>query len=180
MAKISLDSKFEEELINRCKSDKNAFGTLYSHYAKYILAFIKSKVESIETAEDICSMVFKKAFENIDGFKWQGISFSSWLYRIAKNSIIDYYRSKKDFVTTDYTTVASPEKSPEELFEKNAFEESIRKLIETLPEKERKIIYMKFFEGYTNKTISKILNLSESNIGTIVYRAISKLRESFN
>lgn len=180
MSKISLDSKFEEDLVNKCKTDKNAFGVLYNHYFHHILNFIKPKVDSIETAEDICSNVFKKAFEAIDGFKWQGISFSSWLYRIARNQVIDYYRSKKEHLPLEDALIPSHEKSPEELFEQSSFEEAIKNLIEELPEKERKIIYMKFFEGYTNKTISNLLNLSETNVSTIVYRAIAKLRETIS
>lgn len=180
MSKISLDSKFEEDLVNKCKTDKNAFGVLYNHYFQHILNFIKPKVDSVETAEDICSSVFKKAFESMSSFKWQGISFSSWLYRIARNSIIDYYRSKKEHLPLEEALIASHEKSPEEQFEANTFEESIKNLIEALPEKERKIIYMKFFEGYTNKTISNLLNLSETNVSTIVYRAIAKLREEIS
>jgi len=53
----------------------------------------------------------------------------------------------------------------------------VRRLLADLPEKERKIIYMKFFEGYTNKTIANLTDLSETNVGTIIHRTVGKLRE---
>lgn len=182
MSKISLDKNYEEELIKKSKKDKNAFAPLYEHYHKYILAFIKTKVSPYETAEDLTSAVFQKALEGIETFKWQGISFSSWLYRIARNTVIDFYRASnksKNDTSLENVEIMSHEKSPEDTAIDQDFEDQLKEVLAELPEKERNIIYMKFFEGYTNKTIAKLTGISETNIGTIIYRTIGKLRKYF-
>ncbi len=179
MSKISMDAKIEEELIKKCRHDKEAFGTLYNHYKDPIFSFVVSKVESEETAEDITSTVFQKAFEAIESFKWQGISFSSWLYKIARNTVIDHYRSKnkeRGKKSLEDLDIISDKNTPEEEFIETDFEQQIKSILETLDQKERGIIYMKFFEGYTNKTIAKLTGLSETNVGTIIYRTLIKLR----
>lgn len=181
MSKISLDKLTEEEIIKRCRKNKEAFGVLYEHYHKHILNFIKFKVDSVETAEDLTSVVFQKSFEGIDGFKWQGVSFSSWIYRIARNTVIDHYRSSNKYrldTKLEDENTRSLQKTPEESAEYLDFEDQLKDLLKTLPDKERKIIYMKFMEGYTNKTIAKLLGFSETNVGTIIYRAIGKLRQT--
>lgn len=182
MSKISLDPKTEEAIIKNCKKDKNAFGKLYKHYKAHILRYINTKVNDSETAEDLTSIVFQKAFEGIDSFKWQGISFSSWIYRIARNTIIDFYRinNKRRNITTENIEFISTEKNPEELAIHIEFETQMASLLNNLPTRERKIIYMKFFEGYTNKTIADLMELTESNVGTILHRTINKLRKIYN
>ena len=178
MAKVSMDPLLEQKLIKNCKKDKKAFEELYVYYNKPILNFIRSRVTDDELAKDLTSVVFKKAFEAIDAFKWQGVSFSAWLYRISRNTIIDQYRSdsRKSTVSLNDRDFPSGEKSPEESFENLDFEEQVRRLLADLPEKERKIIYMKFFEGYTNNTIANLTDLSETNVGTIIHRTVAKLR----
>ncbi len=182
MSKISLDSKTEERLVNEAKKNKEAFTALYTHYYPYILNYIVNKVGNKEAAEDLTSSVFEKALNAIESFKWQGISFSSWLFRIAKNTVIDFYRASSKYktqISLEYIDVPTTNKNPEELAIDEDFENRLKTLLNKLPERERKIIYMKFFEGYTNKTISGLVGVSETNVGTIVHRTVIKLRQSF-
>ena len=179
MSKISLDPELEKQLIKASKKDSEAFGQLYSHYNIHIYKYIVIKVSDQKTAEDLTSLVFQKAFKGIHNFKWQGVSFSSWLYRIARNAVIDHYRSsskESKNISIDNHIAKSREKSPEESAIHTEFEETIAEVLETLPPREREIVYMKFFEGYTNRTIAELLQISESNVGTILHRTIKKLR----
>ena len=180
MAKNSLEEQKERELIKKSKSDPNAFGEIYEHYHKDIHRFIKYRVSNTEAAQDVTATVFHKALKGIHNFKWQGISFSAWLYRIARNTVIDYYRSQNKHtgnVAIEDIKIASQAKTPEEKYIETEFEVTIKELIAELPDREQKIIYMKFFEGYTNKTIAELVDLSESNVGTILHRAMKKLKK---
>ena len=180
MSKVSLDPKIEKDLIEKSKKDPRAFGDLYSHYEKHIYRFVVLRVSSETVAEDITATIFRKALEGIENFRWQGVSFSSWLYRIARNSVIDYYRiNSKRGNNTSISDIDLPsgEKGPEEIAIEKEFEEQIQELLDTLNPRDRKIVYMKFFEGYTNKTIAELLEITETNVGTILHRSIGKLRE---
>lgn len=180
MSKISLDPKEEKKIIAEARKDRKKFAPLYKHYLPHIKKFFNIRVYSDpEVTEDLTSEVFKKAISGLDNFQWQGISFSAWLYKIARNTLIDFFRSEKKDVSINEMDYAleSKTKGPDELAIELLNEELLKNLLESLPERERNIIYMKFYDGYTNKTIAKVLGLSETNVGTIVYRAVKKLRK---
>jgi len=149
------------------------FEKLYAEYHPKILSFIKSKISSLEDAEDITSAVFEKAFKGIDNFRWQGVPISSWLYKIARNTLIDYYRKKKEIFSGD--KIESARQSPD--MEQNIISElRFEQILQQLNTRERGIVYMKFFEGHPNKNIAKKLKITENNVAIIVHRIIKKLR----
>ncbi|MDP2598640.1 MAG: sigma-70 family RNA polymerase sigma factor, partial [Candidatus Liptonbacteria bacterium] len=87
----------EEKLIKRAiKGGASAFGSLYDYYQPKIYRFVLIKVGRREEAEDLTHEVFQNAWQNISSYKDLGFPFSSWLYRIARNQIIDHYRTKRD------------------------------------------------------------------------------------
>ena len=153
--------------------EKN-FSQIYKdHYLK-ILNFLKSKTSKNEDAEDLTSAVFEKAYKGLGNFKWQGLPISSWLFKIARNTLIDFYRTQKKNAPIESIVHTKPINSQldQEVISDIYFEQ----ILKTLDPKERKIIYMKFFEGHTNKSIAEKTNLSETNVGTIIHRVIKKLR----
>jgi len=153
-----------------------AFEKIYKENYSKILNFIKSKTATVEDAEDITSVVFEKAFKGMGNFKWQGIPVSSWLYKIAKNSLIDFYRKKKYSLTTEkMLEIKGPIiNSEQDIMSNLCFEQ----IVNSLKPRERKIIYMKFFEGHTNKNIAKKLKLTENNVAIIIHRTIKNLRKA--
>jgi len=180
MSKISLDPKKEKRIIDKSRKNREEFAPLYKHYQPYIKKFFSLRVYAEpEAVEDLTSDVFKKAIAGLDNFQWQGVSFSAWLYKIARNTLIDYYRSVKKNISLSEleATIKSKDKGPDELAFDSLNEELLKRLLQNLPERERNIIYMKFYDGYTNKTIAEVLDLSETNVSTIVYRSVRKLRE---
>ena len=89
----------EKNLINRAKSgEAKAFGLLYDHYIPQIYRFIYLKVTNREEAEDLTHQVFMKAWQNINNYEERGFQFSSWLYQISRNQVIDFYRQKKQYL----------------------------------------------------------------------------------
>ncbi len=181
MSVVSLDPKIEQELVKAAKLNKSSFAKLYNHYFPHIKRFIENRVYNQDDGEDLTSSVFQKAFVGIDSFKWQGVSFSSWLYRIAHNTLVDYYRTQekqKNKVSIIDDIHESKFNTPEQDAIEYNQSEFMQKLLLTLPDREKKIIYSKFFEGNTNKQIATKLNLSETNVSTIVYRVLKKLREN--
>jgi RNA polymerase sigma factor (sigma-70 family) len=183
MSKISLDPEVEKKLVKKAKKDKKAFGVLYEHYNKHIKNFFDYRLSDNQFSEDLTSKVFEKALKGLDNFQWQGVSFSAWLYKIAKNTLIDHYRTaglKKVQALPSEEQLVSPHPTPSIEAEIYFEEEILKKVLDELPKREREIIYMKFFDGYKNKTISNLTGLSETNVGTIVYRTTRKLKEKLS
>lgn len=170
----------ERELVEQAKLDPANFAGLYDHYYPHIRRFFSVKLNKKDLVDDLTSTTFEKAIKNIDKFKWQGYPFSAWLYRIASNTLTDYFRKagrSKSIPMPDFIDAASETRSPEEETE-IAFETSaLEQVLGELKDRERKIIYMKFFDGYSNKVIAERLSISESNVGTIVHRGLQKLKQ---
>src|SRR5690242_19734781 len=79
-------------MVERARSDPDAFGELYRRYLPRLHAFAYRRTGDIEAAEDVTSAAFERALRNLDTFRWQSGGFGPWLFRIAANEIIDHYR----------------------------------------------------------------------------------------
>jgi len=179
-----LNPQKEQELIKKSKRDRRAFAPLYEFYHPRIERFFKIRIVDEVKSEDLTSKVFEKALIGLDNFQWQGVSFSAWLYKIARNTLIDFFResgkAKRNIPISDAPPLRDKGKTPEQLAIQKDGEDILHRLLEKLPSRERNIIYLKFFDGYTNRTIAKLTGLSETNVGTIVYRVVRKLRKELS
>jgi RNA polymerase sigma-70 factor (ECF subfamily) len=185
MSRVSLEPELEKRLVEESKKDPKHFASLYTHYYPHIRRYVQRRVsEDISVIEDITEKVFEKALRNINKFKWQGYSFSSWLYRIAGNTITDYFRENNDKHSKHTELIEDSVASmsldtPEHVFETEYADELLGNMISKLPSREREIVSLKFFSGYSNKVIADRLGISESNVGTIVHRCVQRMREYF-
>ncbi len=172
--------KDEKEIIRRAKAgDSQAFSLIYQEYGKQIFRFICWRTSDKHLSEDILQEVFLKAWDNIKNYKDRNLPIKAWLYKIARNTVIDYYRVKKPLVSLEeisFNLASLATSSLEKANIKLEFEKA-KKAIDSLPEIQKEVIVLKFIEELTNKEISKILNKSEGAIRIIQYRALKKLKE---
>lgn len=153
------------------------FGALYDAYVKKIYNFIYFRTHHKETAEDLTSQVFFKALEKIRQFNLERGSFSSWIYRIARNAVIDQYRTKKDDTAfEDALEVKSSENIENEIDNKNTLRE-IEKYLHTLKPEQREIIIMRVWDELTYQEISEITEKSEGSLKMMFSRTIAELRK---
>jgi len=174
-------AKKEQKLIKKIKKDKNHFSALYDDYFPLVLGYFKRRVKGHQLAEDLSSEVFEKVFRAIDDFKWQGVSLSAWIFRIARNLLTDYYRKKSKVADiVSLTELEDIVKDPEMSVVGDAIaDEESKALYDALREfreEDQYLIYYKFFEELSNKEISQLTGLAESNVGTRLYRIRNKLR----
>lgn len=168
----------EAEIVKRAQAgDSQAFGELYDHYLGQIYRFVYYKVFSKETAEDLVSDTFMKAFGRLSSYKENRGQFSTWLYQIARNTVIDYYRTQKSHISIDDTfDIPFNERTPEQidvLASLNKVEEYLKKL----PARQREIIMMRVWEGQSFKEIASNIGGSESSIKMAFSRSIRQLRD---
>lgn len=174
------ESLFLENLLNKAKKGETAaFGEIYNLFFKRIYTFIYFRVSHKETAEDMAEEVFLKAWTKINSAKEAG-SLEAWLYQIARNLVIDYYRNKKLVVELrEVENTLTYDDTVLDLLDLNHRQEILNRLIKQLPEEHQQVLKLKFFEDLDNEVIAQILNKSEGAIRVIQFRAISKLKELF-
>jgi len=183
------DLQNEKELIELAKQSPEAFGKIYDHNYSIILNYVLRRTGNSEIARDITGETFVKAFENIKNFKWQGVSFTAWLYRIAGNEIVNYFRKKtytavsleflqetQGFETESKTDLESELIEAEQELKRHEEFLFYRQKISELPIKYQEAIALKYFEGKNNKQISEILGKPENTIKSLLHRGLEKLR----
>jgi RNA polymerase sigma-70 factor, ECF subfamily len=173
MNELELQQAFEKAQ----KLDREAFGRIYDHFSEKLYRFIFFRVGHKELAEDILADTFVKAWTKIEQVS-SAKAFTSWLYQIAKNNVIDYYRVKK--VTVDLEEVVEVlEDASSPIDDANLMIEQrvVVELIEHLAIDQQQVLRYKFFEDLENIEIAQIMGKPEGSIRVIQHRAILKLKE---
>lgn len=169
----------EENFIRRAAAgDSEAFGLLYDQYHPQIYRFVFLKVSSKEDAEDLTHQIFMNAWEHVDGYRHQGFPFSSWLYRIARNAVIDHYRTRKEKVSledADPEMFALGENIQDDVGHVLEFER-VREAITKLSSLHQDVIIMRFVEELAIREVAAALKKSEGAIKLLQHRAILELQ----
>lgn len=156
------------------------FKSLYENHQQKVYYFILKRVSNVADAEDLTSIVFEKIYKKLPDFQWQGVSIESWIFTIARNAIIDFHRKNSKYrgnVDIDNLQVES-EDSDKELLTGLLDDESIRSLylaMSNLDSDDQYLVYYKYFEELSNSEIAERTGLSETNVGTKLYRLRKKL-----
>lgn len=150
-------------------------------YHKKVTDFVYKRVSNRDIAEDLTSEIFEKILKSINDFQWQGITLSAWIFRIARNHIIDYYRKnnkyKNDKSLEDVANyIVSNAPNIEIDIQADQDDQQVYKALMDLSAEDQYLVYYKFFEELSNKDISKITKISETNIGTKLHRIRKKLK----
>ena len=157
--------------------DFEAFGELYSIYLDRIYKYVLGHLGERMTAQDITEEVFLKAWKAIDSCKGREQTFSAWLYRIARNHLIDYLRRRRRLQTTEIRmeSLAGIDDVGQEM-ELKLEQQRLLEAISVLPDNQRQVIILKFVEGMDNREVGQIMGKSEGNIRVIQMRALRALR----
>ena len=167
----------ELQIIHSAKQDPKAFGLLYERYYHEIFVFINKKTDDLNISGDIASQVFYKALLNIKRYKYNGVPFSAWLYRIASNETNLYFRKSTAQRAISIDT-AGVEKMIT-LFEPSN-ERDIQPVIEAIAKlkpQEVEFIELRFFEKLSFRDIAYILNTTENNAKVKTFRIIKRIRK---
>jgi RNA polymerase sigma-70 factor (ECF subfamily) len=169
----------EEKLIkNAIKGEASAFGLLYDKYQPQIYRFVYLKVSHREEAEDLTHQIFLKAWQNMSDFNFRGFPFSSWLYRSARNQVIDYYRTKKSNIPLeDIVEIRIEDSRCSDNFEANLEIEKIKKTISRLNPGQQDVVILRFVEDFSVRETAEALNKSEIAVKLLQYRAIRNLKK---
>lgn len=168
--------KDEQALVDACqKGDLSAFGELYDAYVQKIYNFVFYKTMHKETAEDLTSLVFTKALNGIAGFK-EG-SVSAWLYRIARNTVTDHYRTAKQTVDiADVWDLDNGQELDTEYDIKQQLAE-VKEYLQTLKPEQRDIVIMRVWQGMSYAEIAETLGKTEGACKVAFMRTIRAMKK---
>lgn len=170
----------EYEVIKKCQKNPEHFAPLYRKYYDSIFIFIYKRVDHLEVTADITSRVFLKCLKHISKYKYQGVPFSAWLYRIAINEVNLFYRQQTRFERT----VSIDQQHIQHLCEEMEYDQVaidpevlISVLLEQLNSEDVQFIELRFFENRSFKEMGYLLGLTEVNAKIKTYRILKKLKK---
>ncbi len=169
----------ELKLVERAKTDTEAFSELYDLYFSRVYNFVAAKIGRQEDTEDLVSDIFMKILEKLDKFKDRGVPFGAWVFKICRNEIYDYYKKTGRDKTTDLDNAAEikdKDETPDKKAHQVELSEQVRKVLSELPERDQSVVELKFYSGLNNREIADALGLTESNIGVILFRVLKRIK----
>lgn len=184
MASGNLSQQEDEHgLLQRAlNGDAEAFGDLYLRYLEPIYRYIYFRVGSQQEAEDLTEEVFVRAWEALPTFTLRGLPFTSWLYRIAHNLVVDYRRRQRPLPMPEENlrNIAAPIPSPEEAAVHAQEVAMLVAALRELDDEEQQVILLRFVEDLSHGEIATIIGKSEGASRVIQHRALSKLQRALN
>lgn len=152
---------------------------VFEVYHKKVYSYFFYRIKDVLTAEDLTSQVFEKVIKNRTSYDKDKAPIGVWVFAIAKNCLNNYFREQKKHQFAPLETIMewfSNKETPEEyvLVEERNFK--LHQSINRLKDREKNIIALKFGAGLSNKEIAGIIGISETNVGSILYRSMKKLK----
>lgn len=182
--------QIEKLVVKAQKFDEAAFTELFEIFYEPLLGYISRRSDNDDT-EDLLSETWLRVVQYLPSYKTQkDASFRAWIFRIAHNKIIDYYRTLKKHLSIEDPSGSDDDdipysmqiqgderENPDQKLSRKLDQVELRKYIEALPALQREIIELKYLEEFTNTEIAHVLNKSEGNIRVIQLRGLRALRE---
>lgn len=173
------DLEIEKLVMKAISGDVDAFGELYTSHVTKIYRYVYYRVYSRERAEDITQEVFLKAWKAIGSCKGKEKTFSSWLYRIAHNLIIDKLRKSRKQSSRE-AELPEDIRDTADGMEISLEQRDLLKVIELLAPNQRQVIVMKFIDGMDNREIAESMGKSTGAIRILQMRALEALRKTLS
>ena len=169
-----------EYLVGRAiNGDSEAFGELYTVHVTKIFRYVYYNVHDKERTEDITQEVFLKAWKAIGSCKGKEKTFSSWLYRIAHNLIIDKLRKSQKQISHE-AELPDEIRDTSDRMEISLEQRDLLKVIDILSPNQRQVILMKFIEDMDNQEIAETMGKSTGAIRILQMRALETLRKTLS
>jgi RNA polymerase sigma-70 factor (ECF subfamily) len=178
----------DEELVKLTLTDKSNFGMLVDRYEAKLTRYIaRLGIRDLDDQLDVLQEIFLKAYRNLNAFD-ESFKFSSWIYRIAHNEAISWYRKKNvrpeghlvadgDEITT---FLSAKEDAPDVDFDKQINAQAVNEALLKIDEKYREVIILRFFEHKEYEEISDILKIPVGSVGTLLHRGKKQLAIALN
>ena len=169
-----------ELAVQASQLDITAFSDLYRHYSPQILQFVSARVSGYQEAEDLTNTVFEKAYAAIGRYEPSPAQFSTWLYTIARNSVIDHYRKRRlpiqDDAEAEMLATVDPADDPERLLLEDDRRRSLWAALRQLTDEQRQVIGCRFFFNLSILEVASLMDKTEGAVKALQFRALERLK----
>src|SRR5437762_11418830 len=175
---MSLDDAAIERLVQEAQAgDAWAFGRLFDHYHLPVYRFVASRVRRPSDAEDLTQLVFVKALEALPRYESRGVPFGGWLFRLARNCIIDFGPTRHEHAELDAIGERQgPDAGPDEIAVNREDMDAVGVALAALTDEQRETIALRFFAGLSAREAAEAMGKQEGTIRGLQFRAIASLR----
>ncbi|GAB3234844.1 hypothetical protein GCM10027447_32290 [Glycomyces halotolerans] len=178
-----VDGEEVAELVARAQDgDASAFGDIYDRYGDTVYRYIYFRVGNAQLAEDLASETFLRALRRISSFSWQGRAFGAWLVTIARNLVVDHFKSgryrleiaKPDVLGPD-AAETDPSTSPETAALEKLTNATLLTAVKKLNPDQQECIVLRFLQGFTVAETARAMGKNEGAVKALQYRAVRTL-----
>ena len=155
------------------------FDALYRDARDDVFAYTATLLRDSAAAEDVTAQAFERAYQRRSRFDARRGSPRAWLFGIARNAALDELRRRKRAATAEMPPPPQ-DPSPDEAAQLAAERDAVRRALGGLPARDRELIALKYHADLSNAEIAEILGVSPTNAGTLLHRAMTKLREAID
>lgn len=154
------------------------FEALYRSSRDDVFAYVATLLRDRATAEDVTALAFERAYRRRRTFDRRRGEERAWLFGIARNAALDELRRRRRTASLAVDPEAEPDQSTSDDAEVTLRRTAVREALAGLPGRDREIIALKFHSGLSNSELARVLGVTESNAGTMLHRAMQKLRKA--
>ncbi len=165
----------ELKYIEAAKKDPSQFRYFYDKYYKEIFLFVNRRTDDEEVTADITQQVFLKAMQNLSNYEYRGIPLSAWLYRIASNEVMQYFRDGSKVRTVSMESSDLKDLIDDDIVDHDKREAALE-AVQKLSSPDLEMIEMRFFEKKSFHEIASIKGITENHAKVKTYRIIDKIR----
>jgi RNA polymerase sigma-70 factor, ECF subfamily len=175
---MSIDDETIDRLVAAAQGgDPDAFGALFDRYYVPVHRFVAARVGRPSDAEDLAQLVFVKALEALPRYEARGVPFGGWLFRLARNVVIDHVRTRREHVPLDIAAERTAEDAgPDDLAEMRQELDSVARALRRLTPEQREAVELRFFAGLSAKEAAVAMGRQEGTVRGLQFRAIAALR----
>jgi RNA polymerase sigma-70 factor (ECF subfamily) len=175
---MTLDDAALERLVEEARSgDSWAFGRLFDHFHEPIYRYIASRIQRPSDAEDLTQLVFVKALEALPRYEARGVPFGGWLFRLARNAVIDFVRTRHEHSELDtIVEQAGGDAGPDQVAVTREEIDAVAVALAALTEEQREAIALRFFAGLSAREAAEAMGRQEGTVRGLQFRAIAALR----
>lgn len=173
---LSLNEERLKRLALKARTDKKAFAQIYKVLLEKVYGYFYYRVKQKELAEDLTQECFLKILKNLKTYEKQEASFSAWVFTIARHTLIDYFRQKKEELSLE-TERKKREREKDNESEKVADRNLLENALRNLKEDYREVLYLRFFADLSLKDTARVMGKTENAVKLLQFRAIKALKK---
>jgi len=177
---MTRDDAALERLVAEAKAgDADAFAALFDHYHVPVYRYIVNRVQRPADAEDLTQLVFVKALEALPRYEARGVPFGGWLFRLARNVVIDFVRTRHEHSGLDAAAERpAGTRGPADEAVVRQDIDAMRRALAELTDEQREAVSLRFFAGLSTREVAIAMNKQEGTVRGLQFRAIAALRRS--